>query len=197
MNYRLVFSAFILSAIGALLPTNCEAQRRCNNFRDPDLNAPLYRNLGHRWGSGYHVCNPGHDTTYYSPWSAHNTPSNYFNPGQEWSQPPSSHPSDAPGPIRQVPHGFGYQVPSYRQPTGRPTHSTYQLPPQNLQRRQAPVYQQQPTPAILPPQDMLPLENRRNRPQKYDRQFFSQPSGTVAEPLQGDSVFEPLDDNRR
>lgn len=46
--------------------TELEAQRRA-----PLRN--LMRSVGHGWGSGYHDANPGHDSSYYSPWSEQNT----------------------------------------------------------------------------------------------------------------------------
>ena len=45
-------------------------------YRAPFRNAA--RTIGHRWGPGYHVCNPGHSTSYYSPWSAHNSSGVYL-----------------------------------------------------------------------------------------------------------------------
>ena len=46
--------------------TELEAQRRA-----PLRN--LMRSIGHGWSSGYHSSNPGHNSSYYSPWSERNT----------------------------------------------------------------------------------------------------------------------------
>jgi hypothetical protein len=29
----------------------------------------IARHFGYRWSAGYHQCNPGHDSSYYDPWS--------------------------------------------------------------------------------------------------------------------------------
>ena len=59
-----------LAVLAAMLVSSTElmAQRR-----QPLRN--IARQIGVRWSAGYHWQNPGHDSSYYSPWSEVNTPS--------------------------------------------------------------------------------------------------------------------------
>jgi hypothetical protein len=69
MNWRSTIVVFLAAAITSIASSNCEAQ-----IRSPHrLGRRVMQWGGHGWGPGYHYCNPGPNTDYYQPWTAHNS----------------------------------------------------------------------------------------------------------------------------
>jgi hypothetical protein len=69
MMFRCVILVFTIGVSVNLLSSTCEAQWRVFN---QTIQKPG-RLTGHGWGAGYHWKSPGHDSSYYNPYSHHNS----------------------------------------------------------------------------------------------------------------------------
>jgi hypothetical protein len=69
MKFRRLLLVFTIGVSLLLLSSTCEAQWRVFN----QTSQKPFRLTGHGWGAGYHWKTPGHDSSYYMPYSHHNT----------------------------------------------------------------------------------------------------------------------------
>ena len=81
---RWTFSLALMATL-FLSTTELQAQRRT-----PLRN--MVRQLGHGWSSGYHAQTPGHDSSYYSPWSEQNL----WQGDRPLANPPANQPTPVP-----------------------------------------------------------------------------------------------------
>ncbi len=113
---RLVFAISLGAALSFATTYECTAQWK-------PLSQPgqkVIRGLGHGWSAGYHWRTPGHDSSYYNPYSHHNSSRITQDYGNRWNGYPVFHPSGVPYgypslPVPPIPYGGAQQPPQQSQ----------------------------------------------------------------------------------